>query len=86
LAVGRYGAHPLTERWNGVRWTNVPNKLLPGVKYVYLTSVAAADARHAWAIGYGNQGSFIEKWNGTTWQQLPNLTPSKRLLARSYPA
>jgi hypothetical protein len=72
LAVGRYGARPLIERWNGVRWTNVPNKLLPGLKYVYLTSVAAADARHAWAIGYGNHGSFIEKWNGTTWQQLPS--------------
>ena len=75
LAVGRYGAHPLTERWNGVRWTNVPNKLLPGVKYVYLTSVAAVDPGHAWAIGVGNHGSFIEKWNGTSWYQLPNLKP-----------
>jgi hypothetical protein len=76
LAVGRYGAHPLTERWNGVRWTNVPNKLLPGVKYVYLTSVAAADPRYAWAIGVGIHGYFIERWNGASWHQLPSLGPS----------
>jgi len=72
LAVGRFGARPLTERWNGARWTTVPNKLLPGVKYVDLTSIAAANSRYAWAIGEGSHGSIIEKWNGTTWQQLPS--------------
>jgi hypothetical protein len=76
LAVGRYGAHPLTERWNGVRWTTVPNKLLPGVKYVYLTSVAAVDPRYAWAIGVGIHGYFIERWNGASWHQLPSLGSS----------
>ncbi|MGN6793345.1 MAG: hypothetical protein ACTHJW_13265 [Streptosporangiaceae bacterium] len=75
LAVGRYGARPLTERWNGVRWTNVPNKLLPGVKYVYLNSVAAVDPRFAWAIGEGTHGSIIEKWDGTSWHQLPSPKP-----------
>ena len=75
LAVGRYGALPLTERWNGVRWTTVPNKLLPGVKYVYLASVAAVDPSYAWAIGEGSHGFIIEKWNGTSWQQLPNPKP-----------
>jgi hypothetical protein len=76
LAVGRYGALPLTERWNGVRWTTVPNKLLPGVKYAYLTSVAAVDPRFAWAIGAGIHGYFIERWNGASWHQLPSLGPS----------
>src|SRR6266567_1033836 len=80
LAVGSYGAGlPLTERWDGVRWTTVPNKLQPGVTSAYLTSVAAVDPRHAWAIGEGDQYtkhiSFIEKWNGTSWQQLPNPNP-----------
>ena len=80
LAVGSYGAGlPLTERWDGVRWTTVPNKLQPGVTFAYLTSVAAVDPRHAWAIGEGDQYtkhiSFIEKWNGTSWQQLPNPNP-----------
>jgi hypothetical protein len=48
LAVGSYGAGtvlPLTERWDGVRWTTVPNKLQPGVTFAYLTSVAAVDPR-----------------------------------------
>jgi hypothetical protein len=82
LAVGSYGAGvvlPLTERWDGVRWTTVPNKLQPGVTFAYLTSVAAVDPRYAWAIGEGDQYtkhiSFIEKWNGTSWQQLPNPNP-----------
>jgi hypothetical protein len=77
LAVGSYGAGtvlPLTERWDGVRWTTVPNKLQPGVTFAYLTSVAAVDRHYAWAIGQGDQYqdhiSFIEKWNGSSWQQL----------------
>lgn len=59
----------------------MPNNLQPGVKFAYLTSVAAVDPRYAWAIGEGDQYtytnhiSFIEKWNGTTWQQLPNPNP-----------
>src|SRR5260221_191876 len=65
-----------SERWNGVRWTTVPTKLLPGVKYVYLTSVAAVDPRYAWAIGVGIHGSFIERWNGASWHQLPSLGSS----------
>jgi hypothetical protein len=79
FAVGSYFSHdasftlPLTERWNGVQWTTVPNKLQPGLTgYLYLTSVAAVDPRYAWAIGQGLHGSFIEKWNGTSWQQLPS--------------
>ena len=82
LAVGSYGAGtvlPLTERWNGVRWTTVPNRLQPGVTFAYLTAVAAVDPRYAWAIGdgdqYQNHISFIERWNGTSWHQLPNPNP-----------
>ena len=69
---------PPTERWDGVRWTNAPNELLPSMKFAYLTSVAAVDPHYAWAIGegdgytYTNHISFIEKWNGTIWQQLPS--------------
>ena len=80
LAVGRYGARPLTERWNGVRWTNVPNKLLPGVKYVYLTSVAAANPRYAWAIGEGTHGSVIEKWDGTAGTSYQARVPERTFL------
>lgn len=72
LAVGSYGAGtvlPLTERWDGVRWTTVPNKLLPGVTFAYLTSVVAVSPRYAWAIGDGDRGSFIEKWSGTSWRE-----------------
>jgi hypothetical protein len=83
FAVGSYDTHgasltlPLTERWNGVRWTTVPNKLQPGFTtgYLYLTAVAAVDPRYAWMIGDGYGGSFIEKWNGTSWQQLPSSNP-----------
>lgn len=83
LAVGSYDTHnasltlPLTERWNGVHWTTVPNKLQPGLVtgYLSLTAVAAVDPRYAWMIGDGYGGSFIEKWNGISWQQLPNPNP-----------
>jgi hypothetical protein len=78
LAVGSYGAGtvlPLTERWDGVDWTTVPNKLQPGVTFAFLTSLAAVDPSYAWAIGEGNHGSFIENWNGTSWQQGANQNP-----------
>lgn len=78
LAVGSYGAgivHPLTERWDGVRWTVVPNKLRPGVTLAYLTAVAAVDPSYAWAIGDSDQGSILEKWNGTSWHQVLNPSP-----------
>lgn len=74
LAVGSYGAGtvlPLTERWNGVRWTTVPNKLPPGVTYADLTAIAAVNPRYAWAWGT----PFLEKWNGTSWQQVPSPVP-----------
>jgi hypothetical protein len=72
LAVGSYEAGtvlPLTERWNGVRWTTVPNKLRTGVTFAYLTAVAGVNPRYAWATGEGDKGSFIEKWNGTSWHE-----------------
>jgi hypothetical protein len=45
LAVGSYGAGTarlLTERWDGVRWTTVPNTLRPGVTFAYLTALMPA--------------------------------------------
>ena len=74
LAVGSAGAgseRPLTEEWNGVRWTTVPNKLPPHVEYADLTAIAAVNSRYAWAWGT----PFLERWNGTTWQQVPSPKP-----------
>jgi hypothetical protein len=74
LAIGNSGAgsvRPLTERWNGVLWTTVPNKLRPGVRYADLTAIAAVNPRYAWAWGT----PFLERWNGTSWQQVPSPKP-----------
>jgi hypothetical protein len=56
---------PLILRWNGTRWSKVAlsGVPMPGV----LTSVAAASASDAWAVGTDQSGAVVLHWNGSTW-------------------
>lgn len=63
-AVG--GAY--TERWNGRRWTAVPNPLAVGTQ---LSGVAATSARNAWAVGTSLHGApVILRWDGIKWREV----------------
>jgi len=71
---------PLTKRWDGAHWTNVPSTLQPGVKLGFLSSVAAVNTDYAWAVGHAQDQNhrtitLIEKWDGTSWQQVPSPNP-----------
>jgi hypothetical protein len=76
-AVGNYypqrGANVfiLSDSWNGARWVPVPS---PRTRFdmIYMSGVAAASARDAWAVGtdYTNCSpfcTFAEHWNGNRW-------------------
>jgi hypothetical protein len=59
-------------RWTGSRWASAPTPARPG-QYVELTSVSAASATNAWAVGAeeslsgGPPSPIILHWNGQHW-------------------
>ncbi len=56
---------PLILRWNGTRWSKAALSGIPGPGY--LTSVAAASASDAWAVGTDKSGAVVLHWNGRNW-------------------
>ena len=68
--------------WNGTAWTRAPSPNLGTNSY--LSSVAAAPAGSAWAVGCtgcfdSNNRNFgrtlILRWNGTSWTRVPSPNP-----------
>ncbi len=78
--VGRYdNTQPLTMRFDGGRWSEVPLPVPPG--QVQLLDVFAGSASDAWAVGYyvGEQDeigrTLAMHWDGTEWSILPSPNP-----------
>ncbi|GAB3973144.1 hypothetical protein GCM10029978_051810 [Actinoallomurus acanthiterrae] len=77
---GPNGIAPLTEHWDGAKWTVLPAPV-PGDSPVgTLSSVAAISASDAWAVGSYKQGptppgnggtNLIEHWDGQKWTAVP---------------
>lgn len=72
-------AAPLTEHWDGKRWTAVPAASGPQAKDAYLNAVAMIQPGGAWAVGtehvIGASETLIEKWNGSTWSVVSSPSP-----------
>lgn len=71
-AVGDLSATtPLTARWNGTAWSQVPGPTVTGARNTVLNAVAAASATDAWAVGRATvsliTSSLAAHWNGTAW-------------------
>ena len=71
-AVGDLSATtPLTARWNGTSWSQVPGPTVTGATNTVLNAVSAATATDAWAVGRSTQSlvtsSLAAHWNGTAW-------------------
>jgi hypothetical protein len=71
-AVGILGATmPLTARWNGTSWSQVPGPTVTGATNSLLNAVSASSASDAWAVGRSTQSlvtsSLAAHWNGTAW-------------------
>jgi len=75
------GTYPLTEHWDGKRWTAVPcpSPGSPAKPFRSYLEAAAMDAPDdAWAVGYWSPiehaapvYSLIEHWNGAKWSIVP---------------
>ncbi len=63
---GRSG--PIVERWDGTRWTLVPDAARPGV---FLADVSADSARDVWIAGSAHDGDhvFVARWDGGAWRR-----------------
>ena len=75
-AVGDLSATtPLTARWNGTSWSQVPGPTVTGATNTVLNAVSAASAADAWAVGRATQSlvtsSLAAHWNGTAWTVVP---------------
>jgi hypothetical protein len=60
---------PLTEHWDGSKWSVVPISPPPGeMGTSELLAVDSLSASDAWAVGYGvNTGPLSEHWDGASW-------------------
>lgn len=76
-AGGARSTQPLSEEWNGARWTIVPNPLLLPYQGNYFATVALSRTQ-AWAVGYQTapttpfDQTLVERWNGARWTILPS--------------
>ena len=73
-AVGNYvktdgSGGPLALHWTGRSWATTA---VPFVKFGYLTSVFAASATNAWAVGavFGSSTMLLYHWDGTAWHRM----------------
>ncbi len=78
-AVG-IGNGALTEHWNGVKWSTVPDATASNSAQTgFLSDVAALSANNVWAVGNTNSsgpgGTLVEHWNGTGWSVVPAVDP-----------
>jgi hypothetical protein len=78
--VGAYVASPpfrvpLTVRWNGSGWQQIPTPPPPSGAFITdLEGVAAPAAADAWSVGYtwnGHSDAYILHWDGTSWSEAP---------------
>jgi len=86
-AVGyEYGTHagknevqPVTEHWNGSKWSAIVNPDLRANGGGNLYSISGDSASDLWAVGSQNNGSAMlaEHWNGSKWSIVssPTVTP-----------
>jgi hypothetical protein len=79
--------HPLTEHWNGTRWTVVAAHEPAGSTHAQFWDIAAVAHGDVWASGFVNDNhgvthTLVEHWNGTAWRQVPS--PDARTAAGGF--
>jgi hypothetical protein len=75
IAIGSATA-PLTARWNGTSWSQVPGPVVPGDISAVPYAVSASSATDAWLVGRGTKfrnqvTTLAAHWNGTSWSVVP---------------
>jgi len=72
---------PLTERWNGTRWTILTTPNPVGSVQTFLGGISCTSPSACTAVGEQHSASGIartaaERWNGTAWTVQPTPNPS----------
>ncbi|HEX6685794.1 MAG TPA: hypothetical protein VF062_23665 [Candidatus Limnocylindrales bacterium] len=88
LGGGTFTFGPLTERFNGTSWSDVPTPTPAGTVSTTLSGVKTFTTTNAWAVGSTVlSGSLIvqtliQQWNGSSWTIVPspNPDPNQNLL------
>ena len=57
-----FAGHPLTEHWNGTKWSVVKSPS-PGSSSTQLEGVAAVSATDVWAVGHADSNTLIEQYH-----------------------
>ena len=79
LSNGTNDNEALTERWDGMQWSVIPNPNLGTFAFLY--GVTAVSASNVWAVGTyynninGDQEALIEQWDGTQWSFVNSPLP-----------
>jgi len=73
---GATGARPLARRWNGISWTILGAKDIPGATRSTLTEVSCVSATRCMAVGDSQNSTrdvpLAEEWNGgSKWRIVP---------------
>jgi hypothetical protein len=88
IAAGAYGTttsqngpvRPLTEQWNGSRWTILTTPDPAGSVQTFLGGISCTSASACTVVGEQHSASGVartaaERWNGTTWTIQPTPNP-----------
>jgi len=85
VAVGYYqsttpGEWPVSEIWNGARWTMKTMPITGGATTTQLSGIFCLSATSCVAVGWDDGGSgvgqtLVETWNGTAWAIQPSPNP-----------
>lgn len=77
---GKSVVQPVTEHWNGAKWSAVANPSLSAVGGGNLYSINGDAANNLWAVGSQGNGSQLltEHWDGAKWSIVvsPSVAPS----------
>jgi len=76
-------AEPLTEHWDGRRWTAVPAPVGSWTVTAHLNVVSAAGSHDLWAVGGGQsvgteERTLIERWDGSDWTIIASPNAGER--------
>ena len=79
IQAGKNVIQPVTEHWNGSKWSSVDNPDLKASGGGSLYNINGESANDLWAVGSRNNGSELlsEHWNGYKWNIVasPQVTP-----------
>lgn len=82
IQAGKSMLVPVTEHWNGTKWTSVATPSLAGLGggngSASLYNIDGSSANDLWVVGSVNNGMLTEHWDGKSWTLVssPSVVPT----------